>query len=269
MRLSTSIALLLVATMAGATGVEVDFETSDGVLIYGDLYLAPDRQKDAPLILLFHQGGGDARGEYGPLVDRLLAEGYHALAIDQRRGGDRFGMFNRTSERFAAQRHSYDDVSYCDAYPDLQAALRFADSDGFTGPRVAWGSSYSAALAIRLAAENADDIDAVLAFSPAAGDAMEGCQPEQYSNQVTQPMLALRPISEMQAPSVPLQLELFRKQGHQTHVADPGVHGSSMLNEARVGAPTDKAWKVVLDFIRAALGEHHSTAKPLQIEPSN
>ncbi|MEQ8205666.1 MAG: alpha/beta fold hydrolase [Woeseia sp.] len=268
MRLATLMVLLLVATMAGANGVEVDFETSDGVLVYGDLYLAPDRQKDAPLILLFHQGGGDARGEYGPLVDHLLAEGYHALAIDQRRGGDRFGMFNRTSERFDAQRRSYEDVSYCDAYADLQAALQFADSYGFTGPRVAWGSSYSAALAIRLAAENADDIDAVLAFSPASGDAMAGCQPEQYSDRVTQPMLALRPISEMQAPSVPVQLELFREQGHQTHVADPGVHGSSMLNESRVGAPTDETWKVVLDFIRASLGEHHTTTESLQKELS-
>ncbi len=82
-------------------------------------------------------------------------------------------------------------------------------------------------------------------------------------------MLALRPIGEMQAPSVPLQLELFRTQGQQNYVADPGVHGSSMLNEVRVGAPTDKTWKVLLDFIRAALGEHHSAAKPLQIEPSN
>jgi pimeloyl-ACP methyl ester carboxylesterase len=42
------------------------------------------------MFLLFHQGGASARGEYGPIIPRLLSAGYHVLAVDQRSGGDRF-----------------------------------------------------------------------------------------------------------------------------------------------------------------------------------
>ena len=166
MRIIVALLVLCAGAEAAADSREVRFDAVDGVTVYGDLYRATGKGDDAPLILLFHQGGGDARGEYLPLVDRLLDAGYHALAIDQRRGGDRFGSVNRTASAFGDQ-----DMSYCDAYPDLEAALRFASTSGFSGPRIVWGSSYSAALVIKLAAEHAEDIDAVLAFSPASGDA--------------------------------------------------------------------------------------------------
>jgi hypothetical protein len=38
-------------------------------------------------------------------------------------------------------------------------------------------------------------------------------------------------------------------------VAYPGVHGSSMLVDDRVGAATDKTWSVVLGFLADALGQ--------------
>jgi alpha-beta hydrolase superfamily lysophospholipase len=248
MRIIAALLLLCAGTQAAADSQEVRFDAVDGVTVFGDLYRATGKGDDAPLILLFHQGGGDARGEYLPLVDRLLGAGYHALAIDQRRGGDRFGSVNRTASAFGDQ-----DISYCDAYPDLEAALSFADKSGFSGPRIVWGSSYSAALVIKLAAEHAGDIDAVLAFSPASGDAMSGCRPEAYAAVLEQPLLVLRPIGEMEVPSVPPQMQTFREQGHQTYVADPGVHGSSMLNAERVGADTAETWAVVMRFIAAAV----------------
>ena len=45
----------------------------------------------------------------------------------------------------------------------------------------------------------------------------------------------------------------FERFGVQTYVADPGVHGSSMLNAERVGASTEATWQVVLDFLAATL----------------
>ena len=73
-----------------ATSVEISFVTTDGVTVHGDLYMAgPD--KAAPLILLFHQAGGDSRGEYGPIIPRLLKNGYNVMGMDQRVGGNRFG----------------------------------------------------------------------------------------------------------------------------------------------------------------------------------
>ena len=45
------------------------------------------------------------------------------------------------------------------------------------------------------------------------------------------------------------QLAEFEAQGHLTYVADPGVHGSSMLDPERVGADTEKTWRVVETFL--------------------
>lgn len=223
-------------------------ETSDGVTIHGEIYIEDGRSKNAPLILLFHQGASNGRAEYEPLAPRLLANGYNLISIDQRRGGERFGGLNRTVASVGNA-----DYSYCDVMPDLEAALRLARSEGFNGPTIAWGSSYSAALIFKLAVDHPEEIDALVAFSSASGEPMEGCMPEMFSADVHQPVLALRPIREMEVPYVPGQMELYERQGHRTHVAEPAVHGSSMLNEARVGEPVEATWSVVLGFLEEVL----------------
>ena len=245
--LVTIIASCLVPMLAAAT-TEFSFQAADGVTVHGDIYQAEATPPTAPLILLFHQAGGDARGEYGPLVERLVDQGYIAMAIDQRNGGDRFGGINRTMAGLDGA-----EFGYCEVYPDLEAALAYAIALGYTGKRAVWGSSYSAALVFKLGAEHADQVDAVLGFSPASGERLAACRPEAYSEKLTMPVLALRPISEMKNPSVQEQLAKFKAQGHQTFVADPGVHGSSMLNAERVGAATEKTWQVVLEFLRESL----------------
>ena len=242
--MSLLVAVLAAGKPAIAETESVTMRTSDGVTVYGEVYTSPGTLKSAPLILLFHQGASNARAEYEPLVPRLLGAGYNLVAIDQRRGGDRFGGTNRTLAGVGEASYSY-----CEVLPDLEAALAFARARGFDGPTAAWGSSYSAALVFRLGRDHADEIDAIVAFSPASGEPMEGCMPEQYSAEVTQPVLALRPIREMEVPYVPGQMALFEEQGHRTYVADPAVHGSSMLNEARVGAPVDASWQIVLEFL--------------------
>ena len=249
MRSSVLLAAILTAGQPVFADTEsVSMQTADGVTVYGEIYTASGVPTSAPLILLFHQGGGDSRGEYAPLVPRLLAEGYNLVAIDQRRGGERFDGVNRTLAGVGDAEYSY-----CDVMPDLEAALDFARERGFDGPTAAWGSSYSAALVFRLATTRADEIDAVIAFSPASGEPMAGCMPEDVSADITQPVLALRPVREMEVPYVPGQMALFEEQGHRTYVADPGVHGSSMLNETRVGASVDATWDVVLGFLEESL----------------
>jgi len=245
------IAIGIAVAVAGKVCAEtrsVTMTAADGITVYGEVYTASGVPKTAPLILLFHQGASNSRSEYEPLVPRLLDAGYNLVAIDQRRGGERFGGLNRTLAGAGDTEYSY-----CDVLPDLEAALRFAREEGFTGPTAAWGSSYSAALIFQLAVDHPDEIDVLVAFSAASGEPMEGCMPESVSGQVSQPVLALRPIRELQVPYVPGQIETFEEQGHRTYVADPGVHGSSMLNEARVGASTDETWQVVLGFLADSL----------------
>ena len=60
----------------------------------------------------------------------------------------------------------------------------------------------------------------------------------------------------MEVPYVPGQMKLFEEQGHQTYVADPGVHGSSMLNAERVGASTDETWNIVLTFLAESIADN-------------
>jgi pimeloyl-ACP methyl ester carboxylesterase len=229
---------------------EVNFQTEDGIKVYADIYESA-KGKKGPLILLFHQGGGDARGEYGPYIaPRLVESGFNVMAVDQRLGGNYFQGTNRTVAGVKGKEYRF-----CDAYPDLKAALRYAVKNGFTGKRLVWGSSYSATLALRLAGEFPKDVAGVLAFSPAGGEPMNGCQPADFVSALKVPVLALRPASEMERETAKQQFLLFEQHNFLTYIAADGVHGSSMLDPQRVTAKTgiEKSWGRVLDFINQAL----------------
>jgi len=225
-----------------ASTAEVRFKAGDGVELFADLHraAAPD---DAPVIILFHQAGGSARGEYKTIAPRLVAAGYHVLAVDQRSGGDRFGDPNRTALALGQE------IGYCDAYPDLEAALAYPPSVGLTGPRVVWGSSYSAGLVFKLAGEHPTELAGLLAFSPAGGEPMAACKPTDFLSQLHVPALSLRPEKEAAIEAVKAQTSLLEGAGVTTHVASPGVHGSSMLVSERAGGDTEPTWDVVMRFL--------------------
>lgn len=222
---------------------EITFETADGLTIFGDLYLSK-LGKSAPILLLFHQGGANARAEYGPLIPRIFERGYNILAVDQRQGGSWLGGTNRTVENLDGKEYHY-----CDAYPDLEAAFQEVERRGFDGKKIIWGSSYSAALAIRFATEYARELAGVLAFSPASGEPMQGCKPDTYFEKVTVPLLVLRPQLEMEREGALKQFQILKEYGHQTYVSENGVHGSSMLNPARVDGSVEEHWDMVLSFL--------------------
>jgi dienelactone hydrolase len=246
-RFIVALVVASLANIASAESVEVSFKAADGVQVFGDVYASPRGERE-PVILLFHQAGSDARGEYTVIAERLQKNGYNVVAIDQRSGGDRFGGVNRTMAGLEDK-----EIGYCEAYPDLVAALTFAREHGFYGRLAVWGSSYSAGLVFKLAAENSEQVNAVLGFSPASGGPMADCSPSDYLDKVKAPVLALRPKREMEIDSVRKQKADFEMAGMQTYVADPGVHGSSMLNPVRVAASTEATWAVVLEFLDANL----------------
>jgi len=229
---------------------EISFLTADSITVYGDLLF---QYPTYPTILLFHQGGSNARAEYKLIIKRLLDEvpKLNILAIDQRSGGQIYGSFNRTVFHLSP----YNNHPMCEAYSDLQASLKFVSSREVTGPIVLWGSSYSGSLAIQLAAKNEDKITAVLAFSPASGGPMTDCKPDEYIRKLKTPLLALRPRQEMQLESVQQQFQLLNKYGHQTYTAQHGVHGSSMMVRERVDNSVESNWDTVLHFIRESITE--------------
>src|SRR5689334_22818515 len=140
----------------------VAFKASDGITVYGDYYAGP--RADGPVILAFHQAGFN-RLEYRGIAPRLVKEGFSVVAIDQRSGGDYGGGENQTAKG------SNGSWVYTDVLPDLEAALKWAREKHPQSKIIAWGSSYSASLAIVLAAKS-KDVAGVVAFSP--GEYFEG-----------------------------------------------------------------------------------------------
>ena len=221
---------------------EIVFYTNDSIKIFGDLY---ELDKSSPIILLFHQGGSNAKGEYNLIIPNLVNDGFNVLAIDQRRGGQVYGSYNRTVANI--ETNNFD---YCDAYSDLEGALNFVVASGFSGNKILWGSSYSGSLAVKLANEHQDSISGVLAFSPASGGPMKECRANDYFEALKIPLLLLRPQQEMEIESSKNQFQLAQENNHKIFIATHGMHGSSMLVEDRVEQNVDENWEVVKSFLK-------------------
>lgn len=225
--------------------VDFYFFTTDSIKIFGDLH---GTDKKASTILLFHQGGSNARAEYETIVPVLVEKGFNVMTIDQRLGGQIYGGYNRTIANIPS--NSFDNgYTYCDAYNNLEGALDFIIEQGYSGKKILWGSSYSAALAIQLGSKRQSDINGILAFSPVSGGPMEACRPDQFFEDLKAPLLIMRPQSEMKNESSQNQLALAEKSGHQTYIAPNGVHGSSMLVKSRINGDASATWERVLSFL--------------------
>lgn len=230
-------------------GSEIMFPSSDGLMVSGywhDAMKPTDIQKGQPTstILLFHMAGSSAKGEYTEIVPVLNAAGYNTFAIDLRSGGDRLGVPNQTALRFGDQ-----DIGYCEAYPDLLAALNWASDRSGSGPLIAVGSSFSAGLVIKLAAENPDKLSGAIAFSPASGAPMADCRPESLLDDLKIPLIALRPDREMAIESVQAQAEVFKQHAIPYIEIENGRHGSLMLRSSQTGVDMAHAWGPVLEFL--------------------
>lgn len=156
----------LLAVVTGSAPVVaaevVHFPSKDGVEITADLYVA-HKAPTTPLVVLFHQATW-SRGEYQEIAPRLNQLGFNCLAVDLRSGKAVNDVRNETA--FQAEQ-AKKKTRYIDALPDMEAALEYARSHyAQQGPVIAWGSSYSAALVVRLAGERPELADATVAFSP-------------------------------------------------------------------------------------------------------
>lgn len=201
--------------------VPVKFRAADGVVVHGVLH-AIESTEPRPVVLLFHQAESNA-AEYRPIAPKLQALGYHALAIDQRSGKRRFGRDNLTVEARGKS------TKFGPAYRDLEAALAWAGEGGYSTV-IAWGSSYSAALVFRLAAEHSDALAAVLSFSPGEYMGVDG-KVAGWAREVTVPVFVTSaPGKEVDAAR---RLVEAVGGGAEQHVPSHGTHGSSTLHPSR------------------------------------
>jgi dienelactone hydrolase len=138
----------------------IGFSSKDGLEVTADLYLA--HPTEAPFIVLFHQARA-SRAEYRMIAPELNAFGFNAMAVDQRIGGSFNAITNETAKRFGEEGMS---EAYLNALPDMEAAINYARKNYAKGKLILWGSSYSASLVLKIAGDNPNLSDGVLAFSP-------------------------------------------------------------------------------------------------------
>ena len=155
--------VLILASCAStvSAGKMVTFPSEDGLLITVDIH-APYQNSKAPMIVLFHQAGS-SRGEYAEIAPWLNGLGYNCMAVDQRSGESIRGVENETARRAGKENRP---TGYIDALPDMNAALTYARRHYGNNGVIAWGSSYSAALVLKIAGDSPALVDGVLAFSP-------------------------------------------------------------------------------------------------------
>jgi len=153
--------LTLISSFTVAKESTLSFPSKDGLQITVDTYITSIDKR--PLIVLFHQAGW-SRGEYLEIAPKLNKLGFNALAVDLRSGGKVNGVLNQTAKRALKAGKG---TTYLNALQDVEASLLFARKlVGNKTKVIAWGSSYSAALVLKVAGEKPDLANAVLAFSP-------------------------------------------------------------------------------------------------------
>lgn len=228
--------LLLLGASTSRAQEPVAFETADGITVYGDYYAGADPTR--PVILAFHQAAFN-RLEYREIAPRLVQEGFSVLAIDQRSGGNYGSVDNRTAKEAKGL------WVYADVLPDLEAAAKWAREKHPSSKLIAWGSSYSAGLAIVLASKN-KDIAGVLAFSP--GESFDG-KPSvrDAAKSVTVPVF-ITSRSDKEKVIAKLILEAVASTDKTQFIpAGTGVHGSSALLQPQGKA--EEYWQAVDAFL--------------------
>lgn len=143
------------------TGAERIVLDREGKPLFMEHYASPSNAA-APVLVLFHQGRS-SKAEYRPIVPRLGTLGYSCLAVDLSMGEICRGIQNVTAKRAFQKGRK---VSYDDAMADMLDAIDWAREHHPGCKVVAWGSSYSASLALVLAARHPERIDGVIALSP-------------------------------------------------------------------------------------------------------
>ncbi|MEI7037192.1 alpha/beta hydrolase [Fulvimonas yonginensis] len=234
------VVLSLLLSYAAYAGEPVTLQASDDGTVFGTLSRAGGHTDT--ILLLFHQAGA-SRQEYDPLVPVLTKMGYDTLAIDQRSGDGLFGGRNETVARRGGS------ADYLDALPDLEGALAWARKHHYARIGVV-GSSYSASLAILLAAKHPQAIAAVASFSP--GEYFDDKDlVKRAAAKITVPFyITTRPEEEDKVQEV-------LRDAHGANVTHyrqaVGVHGASTLVQARDPQGYAANLRSFTDFLRRAL----------------
>ena len=154
----TIFVILLSTTFHFSSGqLKLTFPSKDGLMITADWYPV---SSSLPVILLCHQNPF-SRGEYNETALRLNKFGFNCLALDQRVGDEVNGIINETA--IEAKKKNLT-PTFADAEQDIVTAVDYL-FEKYQRPITILGSSYSASLALKIAAEN-PNVASIIVFSP-------------------------------------------------------------------------------------------------------
>jgi pimeloyl-ACP methyl ester carboxylesterase len=216
----TGIALLMPATAMAVMpeGIMTLLIAKDKTRVYSSFVSAFSNNKK--VVLLFHQAGSN-RMEYQPVLSSLHVASFDTLTVDQRSGGNDWDFENATVKKLGGS------TEYAEAYPDLEAALTWAQRKKYK-TIIVIGSSYSASLAIMLASKHGDELDAVAAYSPGEYFADKNWIKSAVKN-LTVPLYITGSDTEKDRVNEVLQWK--KDQDITRYEPEKSVHGASMLRQ--------------------------------------
>jgi len=217
----------------------ITFKANDGLDITADLYRVNTNNK---WILLFHQAGY-SRGAYREIAPKLNALGYNCIAIDQRSGKWAEGVKNETATLAKQQGLSQ---KYPDAYPDLEATLKFIKTTYGPQKVTIWGSSYSACLVFILNSKYQGFINGILSFSPGQYFTYQGKSIPDYAAMATCPVFITSSKKEAPASKIIYDAVSSENKVHFIPEGD-GKHGSQALWQNC--KDNNEYWQAVNDFL--------------------
>jgi dienelactone hydrolase len=219
--------------------VPVTLRARDGVKIYADAYAA--FSPTAPVLLLFHQAGS-SRAEYATLAPRLATLGYNALAIDERSGGQLYGI-NQTQTELGKT------TTFLDVLPDMEAALAWAKRTHPVAKIILVGSSFTASLVFELAAKHPGDVAAVAAFSPS-----EYFPDPKYvrsaAHRVHVPVFIDSGSDPEEIGNAKMIFDAVSSRDKQQYRPKSGIHGASTMRDDRDPAGAADNFNAFVAFLR-------------------
>lgn len=139
----------------------ITYPSKDSLPIVADIYITSE-DKSTPFIVLFHQAGW-SRGEYLEIAPELNKLGFNCIAVDLRSGNKVNGVTNETAKQAKKEGKR---TTYVDTIQDIEASIEYARKNYVSGKLIAWGSSYSAALVLKIAGDSPGLVDGVISFAP-------------------------------------------------------------------------------------------------------
>ncbi len=242
--LAVFITLFMATTVLASETPSISFKSADDLLITADAYI-PHAANAAPLIMLFHQAGS-SRGEYSEIAPELNKLGFNCIAVDQRSGEYSRGKDNETAIRAGNAGLA---TRYVDALPDIIAALRYANKKYSNSKIIAWGSSYSASLVLKVAGDYPELVDGVIAFSPGEYFSHQGKSKtwiRDSAQKIKDPVFITSSKAEA-SDWVPI-FDVIKAEGKTGFIPETaGKHGSKVLWKKY--QDSKQYWKAVSDFL--------------------